>query len=59
MNPIAAITHTAQYVIAGECEQKKRPYRINVAPSLPKIKESIVLLFIHSNIINRFVQSID
>ena len=50
MNLTAAIIHPAQDIIAGESEQKKYAYRINVTQALSKMKDSIVLLFKHSNI---------
>lgn len=50
MNLTAAITHPAQDVIASENGQKKYAYRINVTQALSKMKDSIVLLFIRSNI---------
>ena len=50
MNLTAAMTHTAQDVIAGKSEQKKYAYRINVTQTLSKMKDAIVLLFIRSNI---------
>jgi len=50
MNLTAAITHPAQDVIASENGQKKYTYRINVTQALSKMKDSIVLLFIRSNI---------
>jgi Transposase DDE domain len=51
MNLTAAMTHPAQDIIAGKREQKKYPYRINVTQALSKMKDSLVLLFIRSNII--------
>jgi hypothetical protein len=50
MNLTAAMTHPAQNVISGQCEQKKHLYRINVTQALSKMKDSLVLLFIRSNI---------
>ncbi|MFZ2398423.1 MAG: IS4 family transposase [Smithella sp.] len=50
MNLTAAMTHPAQDVISGQCEQKKHLYRINVTQALSKMKDSLVLLFIRSNI---------
>lgn len=50
MNLTAAITHPAQDIIAGESKQKKYAYRINVTQALSKMKDSIVLLFKRSNI---------
>ena len=50
MNLTAATTHPAQDVIASENGQKKYAYRINVTQALSKMKDSIVLLFIRSNI---------
>ncbi len=50
MNLTAAISHPAQDVIASENEQKKYAYRINVTQALSKMKDSIVLLFIRSNL---------
>jgi hypothetical protein len=50
MNLTAAITHPAQDVIASENGQKKYAYQINVTQALSKQKDSIVLLFIRSNI---------
>jgi hypothetical protein len=41
MNLTAAMTHTAQDIIAGECEQKKYAYRINVTQALSKMKDSM------------------
>lgn len=50
MNLTAAITHPAQDIIAGESKQKKYAYRINVTQALSKMKDTIVLLFKRSNI---------
>lgn len=50
MNLTAAITHPAQDVIASENGQRKYAYRINVTQALSKMKDSIVLLFMRSNI---------
>jgi len=50
MNLTAAITHPAQDIIAEESKQKKYAYRINVTQALSKMKDSIVLLFKRSNI---------
>ena len=50
MNLTAAITHPAQDVIPNENGQRKYAYRINVTQALSKMKDSIVLLFIRSNI---------
>jgi hypothetical protein len=50
MNLTAAITHPAQDIVAGESKQKKYAYRINVTQALSKMKDSIVLLFKRSNI---------
>jgi hypothetical protein len=51
MNLTAALTHPAQDIIAGQHEQKKYAYRINFTQALSKMKDSLVLLFIRSNII--------
>ena len=51
LNLTAAITHPAQEVIAEQSEQKKHPYRINFTHALSKMKDSLVLLFIRSSII--------
>jgi len=50
MNLTAAITHPAQDIVAGESKQKKYVYRISVTQVLSKMKDSIVLLFKRSNI---------
>ena len=50
MNLTAAMTHPAQDIIAGQREQKKYKYRINVTQALSKMKGALVLLFIRSNI---------
>jgi len=59
MNLTAAITHPAQDIIAGECEQKKYAYRINVTQALSKMKDSIVLLFKRSNIMELLNKLLD
>ena len=51
MNLTAAITHPAQDIITGQREQKKYAYRINFTQALSKMKDSLVLLFIRSNVI--------
>ena len=50
MNLAAALTHPAQDVVTDQCEKKKYVYRINITQSLSKLKDSLVLLFIRSNI---------
>jgi hypothetical protein len=50
MNLTAVITHPAQDVIASQNGQKKYAYRINVTQALSKMKDSVVLLFKQSNI---------
>jgi hypothetical protein len=50
MNLTASMTHPAQDVIAEQCEKKKYTYRVNVTQALSKMKDSLVLLFIRSNI---------
>lgn len=50
LNLTAVIAHPAQDVIAGQSDQKKHPYRINVTQALSKMKDSIVLLFVRCNI---------
>ena len=50
INLTAAITHPAQDIIAWESKQKKCAYRINVTQALSKMKDTIVLLFKRSNI---------
>jgi len=50
MNLTAAMTHTAQDVIADKSKQKKYAYQINVTHAFSKMKDAIVLLFIRSNI---------
>ena len=66
MNLTAAITHPAQDIIAGKSKQKKYAYRINVTQALSKMKDSIVLLFKRSNIVeilnkllNLFIMTIE
>jgi hypothetical protein len=51
MNLAAAIIHPAQDIIAGQSEQKKYSYKINVTQALSKMKDALVLLFIRFNII--------
>ena len=51
LNLTAALTHPAQDVVSGLAEHKRHPYRINVTQALSKMKDSIVLLFARSNII--------
>ena len=51
MNLAAALTHQAQDVVTKQCETKKHRYRINVAQAISKMKDSLVLLFIRSNIL--------
>jgi len=59
MNLTAAMTHPAQDIITGECEQKKHPYRINVTQALSKMKDAIVLLFTRSNIMELLNKLLD
>lgn len=51
MNLAAAIIHPAQDIIAGQSEQKKYSYKINITQALSKMKDALVLLFIRSNVI--------
>ena len=59
MNLTAAMTHPAQDIIAGQREQKKYAYRINVTQALSKMKDSLVLLFIRSNIMELLNKLLD
>jgi len=59
MNLTATMTHPAQDIIAGQREQKKYAYRINVTQALSKMKDSLVLLFIRSNIMELLNKLLD
>jgi hypothetical protein len=59
MNLTATMTHPAQDIIAGKCEQKKYAYRINITQALSKMKDSLVLLFIRSNIMELLNKLLD
>jgi len=51
MNLTTALTHPAQDIAAEETESRKHSYKINVTQALSKMKDSIVLLFQHANIL--------
>ena len=59
MNLTVAMTHPAQDIIARQREQKKYAYRINVTQALSKMKDSLVLLFIRSNIMELLNKLLD
>jgi len=51
LNLTAALTHPAQDSVAAKKEDKKHSYKINLTQALSKMKDSVVLLFQHQNIL--------
>ena len=52
MNITAALTLPAQDIIDQQVDAKKYPYKINVTQALSKMKDTIVLLFKHHNLLD-------
>jgi len=51
MNLTTALIHPAQAIVDTEMEPKKHSYKVNLTQALSKMKDSIFLLFQHSNIL--------